>query len=172
MFLWKLQKSNCVIENTWFFLLIKLWREDLLTLWVTVFGLWSYKQHEDLFFFFFSPLRPRTAELAVYSGLSLSSPHGLSAPHKDFCFCACVHTGHLSTDTTEWWWLITDGVPFNPPQSLWITLWQKHIPWCQVCVHLPDCLSDSQAPLVSVFLSPTWLDSQIPHSHPCLCLFK
>lgn len=137
-------------------------------------GLWQNNRQISLI----SPEAYRATEVAVYTALSLTKNTGLSfsqtmiLTHTHTQTHTHTHTGHPSVDTTEWWWLITDRLPFDLPQSLWITLWQKHIPWCQVCVHLPACLSDSQAPWSLSFSPSSDFRTQIPSSHPCLCLFK
>lgn len=92
---------------------------------------WQYlasaliKQQGDLSF---SPQRPRIAELAVYTALSLSRSLAFSVIQIHTHTHTLTHTGHPSMDTTEWWWVIIEMVPFDLLESLWITLWQNHIP--------------------------------------------
>lgn len=153
MFLWKLQKSNCVIENTWFFLLIKLWREDLLTLWVTVFGLWSYKQHEDLFFFL--PWGPEPQNWLFTRDYLSVAPTGSQRLTKIFVSAhACTQVISARTPLSDDDSLQT-GCPLTP-RSLYGSLSGRSI--------FPDAKFVSISLTVCQTVRPLWSPSfSLPH---------
>lgn len=133
-------------------------RGDSLTLWVTVFGQGSDK---TTWGFLFSPQRPRIAELVVYPALSLSRSTGPLSQ---------THTVHRSVDTTEWWWVIIERVPFDP-SSLYGSLSARIIfpnaKFLSIC--LPAC--QTFRPLrLSASLSPEFHTPVHPR-HLRLCLF-